>query len=349
MKKYLFFLLTALAACNISHRSHDKVLLDVTATPFQNLSDYGFFAGNVSELKPNKGVVEYSLINTMFNDFARKKSFVYVPEGKHLETDSTGRFIFPEGSCLINCVYYLRDERDENKGKLLVETQLLAKEKNNWVSRNYVWNEEQSNAELNIVGDSKKVKWLDKNGSEREVDFVIAGKNQCKSCHNSNGELIPIGFTAEELNHKKQLDKWNELGLLPPGATAKKIAPHVFWKDTSALLNTRVRAYLHINCAYCHSEKGPAKTSGLLLNFENQNMETFGVCKTPPSAGRGSCNLRYDIVPGKPGESIIVCRMAATDLETKMPELGRTTTDNEGVSLIINWILQLKGDCNVGE
>jgi len=230
-----------------------------------------------------------------------------------------------------------------------VETQLLVKEKNNWISRNYVWNEEQSDAELNIVGDSKKIKWLDKNGSEREVDFMIAGKNQCKSCHNSNGELVPIGFTAEEMNHKNQLEKWIELGLLNTGATKKNFTPHVLWKDTGALLDTRVRAYLHINCAYCHNEKGPAKTSGLLLNYENQNMETFGVCKTPPSAGRGSCNLRYDIVPGKPGESIIVCRMAATDLETKMPELGRTTTDNEGVSLIINWILQLKGDCNANE
>lgn len=348
MKRYeksLFFLLTVLASCNFFHRSADKVLLNINNAPFQKLSEYGFFSGDVVDLNPNKGVIEYSLINTMFNDYAHKKSFVYVPNPKRLEVDSAGNFIFLTGSCLINCVYYLNDDRDEAKGKQLVETQLLVKEPNNWVARNYVWNANQTDAELNIVGDSKKIKWLDKNGGEREVDFMIAGKNQCKSCHNSDGELIPIGFSQSEINFNLRTENFSTIGLL----SSTKIRQHVSWKDTSVALDTRVRAYLNINCAHCHNEKGPGKVSGLFLNYENQNMEAYGICKSPPSAGRGSCNLRYDIVPGKPGESIIVCRMAATDLETKMPELGRTTADNEGVSLIINWILQLKGDCEVNE
>jgi uncharacterized repeat protein (TIGR03806 family) len=340
MKKYFLFLLLGFGACNMFNRSPKKVILDATAEPFQKLSDYGFFTGEISELKTNKDVVTYSLINTMFNDYARKQSFVYVPGGKKLETDSTGNFLFPENSCLINCVYYLNDERDSTKGKRLVETQLLVKDKSGWMARNYVWNDEQSDAELNIIGDVKTLKWLDKNGGERNVDFVIAGKNQCKSCHNSNGNLIPIGFNASELTKESE-------ALVSTSSGSFK---HVNWRDTSLTKEERVRAYLNINCAHCHSEKGPAKVSGLFLNYDNHNMETYGICKSPPSAGKGSCNLKYDIVPGKPGESIIICRMAATDLETKMPELGRTVPDNEGVSLIVEWIADMKQQaCTVNE
>lgn len=340
MKKYFLFLFIGLASCNLFHRSPDKVTLDSKAAPPQKLSEYGFFTDKIAELKPNKGVVAYSLINTVFNDYARKQSFVYLPESKKISTDSAGSFLFPENSCLINCVYYLNDERDSAKGKHLVETQLLIKGKHNWTVRNYVWNDEQTEAELNIVGDVKTIKWFDKNGGERNVDFVIAGKNQCKSCHNSNGKLIPIGFNTAELT------KESESMFFASNNSVK----HINWKDTSFTKAERVRAYLNINCAHCHNEKGPGKVSGLFLNYDNYNMESYGICKSPPSAGKGSCNLRCDIVPGKPGESIIVCRMASSDLETKMPELGRTIADNDGVSLIIEWILEMKeSSCKVDE
>lgn len=340
MGKYFLFLLFGFSSCQLAKRSPDKVLLNASAAPFQKLSEYGFFADRISLLKPNKDVTEYHLINTMFSDYALKQSFVYVPEGKKLQIDSSDNFIFPENSCLINCVYYLNDERDSTTGKYLVETQLLIKGKKDWISRNYVWNNEQTNAELNAVGDVKTIKWLDKKGSERKVEFVIAGKNQCKSCHNSNGELIPIGFTTAELTQESE-------ALV---STSNSSIKHANWKDTLLSTEERVRAYLNINCAHCHSETGPGKISGLYLNYDNNNMEAYGICKSPPSAGKGSCNLKYDIVPGKPGESIIVCRMASTDLETKMPELGRTVADNEGVSLIIEWITDMnRGACKMDE
>jgi len=332
MKKYFAFLLISITSCNLFHRSPDKVLLDANAVAFQKLSEYGFFAGDISKLEPNKNVTAYSLINTMFNDYARKQSFIYLPVGEKLKADSSGNFLFPENSCLINCVYYLNDERDSTRGKYLVETQLLIKDKNGWTARNYIWNNEQTDAELNAVGDTKTVSWFDKNGSERKVDFVIAGKNQCKSCHNKNGELIPIGFNRYELTNESE-------SLV---STVTGSVKHASWKDASVTKEERVRAYLSINCAHCHSETGPGKVSGLFLNYDNYNMEAYGICKSPPSAGKGSCNLKCDIVPGKPGESIIVCRMASSDLETKMPELGRTVADNEGISLIIEWIAEMK-------
>jgi hypothetical protein len=46
-----------------------------------------------------------------------------------------------------------------------------------------------------------------------------------------------------------------------------------------------------------------------------------GVCPRPVAAGHGSGELRYDVVPGEPDQSIIVYRMRSTDPAIRMPQL----------------------------
>jgi hypothetical protein len=55
----------------------------------------------------------------------------------------------------------------------------------------------------------------------------------------------------------------------------------------------------------------------------------------------------FDIVPGKPDDSILMHRMASTRPGVMMPEIGRSTVDREGTALIRSWILSLKGDCTI--
>ena len=62
----------------------------------------------------------------------------------------------------------------------------------------------------------------------------------------------------------------------------------------------------------------------------------------PVAAGRGSGHLRYDIVPGKPNQSILVYRFDSTDPAVMMPELGRTMVHKEGLELIRQWIVSLQ-------
>ena len=129
---------------------------------------------------------------------------------------------------------------------------------------------------------------------------------------------------------------------LPDIKTCTKIANYL---DTTADLNDRARAYLDVNCGHCHNPGGPAYTSGLYLNYETQEKEHLGFCKTAVSAGRGTGNLLVDIKPGDPAKSIMVFRMASVDPGIKMPELGRTTIHQEGVDLITKWIAAQTGEC----
>lgn len=108
----------------------------------------------------------------------------------------------------------------------------------------------------------------------------------------------------------------------------------------------RARAWLEINCASCHNPRGPARTSGLFLEYDQLEPTALGVCKPPVAAGRGSGGRAYGIVPGDPDASILTFRIESTELDIKMPELGRNLVDAEGVALIRAWIAAMPGACN---
>ena len=117
------------------------------------------------------------------------------------------------------------------------------------------------------------------------------------------------------------------------------------WDDpSSGNLDERARIYLDINCAHCHSSEGPANTTGLFLNIYQNDDIAYGIMKTPVAAGRGSGGLSYDIVPGKPNESILIYRMESTHPGIAMPEIGRTLVHKEGVALLREWIKKIESE-----
>jgi hypothetical protein len=64
----------------------------------------------------------------------------------------------------------------------------------------------------------------------------------------------------------------------------------------------------------------------------------LGVCRLPNAAGAGTGGRKFDIVAGKPDESIMTFRIASTDPGVKMPEMPIQLVDHRGVELITAWI-----------
>ena len=83
---------------------------------------------------------------------------------------------------------------------------------------------------------------------------------------------------------------------------------------------------------------GPRSNSGLDLLASQQNPTSFGIYKPPVAAGIGSGGPAYDIVPGKPDQSILAFRIASTHPGIMMPELGKRLVHKEGVALVREWI-----------
>jgi uncharacterized repeat protein (TIGR03806 family) len=163
--------------------------------------------------------------------------------------------------------------------------------------------------------------------------------------------MTPIGPSARQLNREdiyqstsiNQLSHWAEEGILTMLPNKMSEVPKLAnYNDPLANIDDRAKAYLDINCAHCHNKVGQAQTSGLYLDWKQSDHTAFGFNKSPIAAGRGSGDLKYDIVPGKPEESILLHRMKSTDPGVMMPELSRSLVHNEGVELIREWIKRMK-------
>ena len=63
--------------------------------------------------------------------------------------------------------------------------------------------------------------------------------------------------------------------------------------------------------------------------------------KRPVAAGRGAGSHLFDIVPGKPEESILLHRMLSNEPGVAMPELGKSTIDEDGTDAVRKWIASI--------
>ncbi len=312
----------------------------------ENLSEYGFFTGNIADLIPADGIIPYDLNTPLFSDYAYKSRFVKLPAGQSAKYEPKDVLDFPEGTTLIKTFFYYQNEQKPEEGKRIIETRLLIKKNNEWETLNYVWNEKQTDAILDITGDIIPVSWVDEKGDKRDINYVIPNKNQCKSCHNLNGKIVPIGPKVANLNKdftykdgkENQLTHWHNSGILKGYDLSVDHPKAAEWANEKASIHDRAMAYLDINCAHCHNSKGAANTSGLHLELGAAMDINLGIYKATVSAGGGTGGHTYSIVPGSSGTSIMVNRMKSINPGVMMPEVGRTVVHEEGVKLIAEWI-----------
>lgn len=352
----LAFVGIAVQACfspNQTAETHPSAL-DFSQFPLKKLSEYGFFKGDLNALQPNDRVLAYEPAATLFTDYAFKQRFVWMPEGTSATFEASQPdepLNFPDRAILIKNFYYPADFAKPTSQRRIVETRLLVKQSGVWKAYPYLWNDEQTEADYKVTGQTIPVGWKDTKGQLQSIRYAMPNKNQCKSCHTRNDILMPIGPKVKQLNHpyayadgiENQLSRWMKMGYLKatPEAIAN-VTPLVALNDPNASLDARARSYLDVNCGHCHNPKGPASTSGLLLNYEEKDPFHWGILKSPVAAGIGAGPYKFDINPGQGTASIMTFRMNSVHPGIMMPELGRVSIHQEGVELITRWINSLK-------
>ena len=228
-------------------------------------------------LMPNDRVLPYDLITPLFSDYALKARFVWMPEGTSAKYVKDEVLDFPVGTVLIKNFYFPNDFRDESKGRRIIETRLLIHKQDKWDALAYVWNEDQTDADLNIIGDTKSLDWVDKNGKYVHDEYSVPNKNQCKTCHSFDGNLIPIGPKVRNMNHEflysdgkqNELDKWAAAGYLTGFNKADNVSNKMAkWDDsTTGNINARARAYLRCQLCTLPQERRHGKPHGFILKL----------------------------------------------------------------------------------
>ena len=327
------------------------VIFDIDQVPYQTLTEYNFFEGLMKDLSPVYGVLPYDLISPLFSDYAHKKRFIWMPNDVSASyVDDHAILDFPIGTILIKNFYYdnvLPEEATE-----ILETRLQIRKEEGWVFANYKWNELQTQANYDMNGSFVTLDFVD-NGTERSVNYVIPSGAQCLTCHKSENDIgIPIGVKPQNLNRmlaysdgtKNQLEKWVEMGYLTD-TYPSNIDSVVNWEDGTKSLEMRVRSYLDINCAHCHSEESHCAYRPIRFNFlATADPTNLGVCVVPDTdLGVG---LTHIVEPQDTRNSVLFYRINETEESVRMPLLGRTLKHVEGIQLIEAWINSLTTQCN---
>lgn len=318
-------------------------------TPPTKLSAYGLFNDAAAKVAA-PGVHAYLLNTALFSDYAEKRRYVFVPPTTAIIYKAEGAFEFPVGSVLVKTFEYHATRGDDATPVRTLETRLLVRTKTGWDARPYIWNAAGTEATLTLVGGPVPIEVRDAQSKILSIAYRVPNQNQCKTCHLSAGALTPIGPKAANLNRdqiyetgpENQLAYWTRIGILkgaPNPATAPKLAD---FSNISLSAEARSRAWLEMNCAHCHKPDGSASNTGLFLTATTTDRTQLGVGRRPVSAGKGSGELLFDVVPGHPEQSILLHRIMSNEPGVAMPELGRTLVHEEAVAVIQQWIGEMK-------
>jgi uncharacterized repeat protein (TIGR03806 family) len=328
------------------------VTLDMDADPFPyvKLSEYNFFEGEMKNLEPVYKVIPYDLNSSLFTDYAQKKRFIWMPAGVKATYTADGKVLeFPSGTVLIKNFYY--DTMLPGNTTRIIETRLMIKKDMQWIFATYVWNDEQTEAFLDNNGEFKYISFTH-NGNTTNTNYRVPSVSECGSCHKFGGQNIPIGVKPQNLNKlyayeggsKNQLQKLVEEGYLNASGLPQNILSTVDWTDASKPLELRVRSYLDINCAHCHSEGTSCDYTPMRLAFsESTTAVNLGVCVEPVDFVSG--DQTHIVASGNVARSLMHFRMNTLQQSEMMPQLGRTTVDAEAVQLIEDWINAMETPC----
>ncbi len=301
----------------------------------KSLSEFGFHDAGQKGFVPSKALISYDLKVPLFSDHSEKFRYIYVPDGKIAKASGNGLIDFPTGSAIIKNFGYMQD------GKMrLIETRLLLRREKEWLALPYVWNETQDDAILKLAGARLSVNFTDPDDKQRNIDYAVPNKNQCKECHGVDDGIsnivMPIGPKIRNMQ-PSSVTALLKADILQIHGQSKAAS----WDSGDNESERSARAYLDINCAHCHNPRGSASNSGLFLEYEQSNAVAYGIKKRPVAAGRGSGGLEYAIKPGYADDSIIIHRMKSNDAGVAMPQIGRAITHDEGVELISRWINEM--------
>ncbi len=333
------------------------VVVNLSQVPYSKLSDYKFFNGEIKNQIPSLDVLPYEPTSSLFADYAHKKRFVWMPKNTKATYNGDDNILdFPIGTVLIKTFYY-NNVKPNNTTKI-IETRLLIKKADGWKAYDYIWNNEQTEANLDTEeqGVFIPIEWTE-NGISKSTTYKIPSQTECLTCHKinpnqtTNGEItIPIGPKPQNLNSdfnygnetKNQLEKWKSVGYLDANMPTN-IKSTVNWEDTSKSLELRARSYIDINCAHCHRTGGHCDYVAMKFNFSNTNLNDFGLCMTPLFT---IDNGPFVINGGNANRSELIQRIETTEGASMMPIIGRTLIHEEGVQLMKDWINSINTTCN---
>ena len=161
------------------------VLVNLDEPPPERLSHMRLLEwdAGAASIRYNDRVVPYDLNTPLFSDFSLKARAIYVPEGQTIAYTADGPLDFPVGTVIVKTFYFADDLREPTENVRLIETRVLRHTARGWDAWPYIWNEEGTDAFLEVGGETRAITFVDPAGESRTANYLIPQRNQCRSCH----------------------------------------------------------------------------------------------------------------------------------------------------------------------
>ena len=320
----------------------------------RRLSETGLFV-DVSRHELHPGVIPYSVNSPLWSDGAGKSRYIGLPNDARIEFTESGAWKFSEGTVLVKS-FSLETGSTDNPGSRWVETRLMVIQQNEWVGYSYRWNDAQTDAELvDDAGTDQafQVRDPDSETGQREQIWHFPSRTECMVCHSRAAGYV-LGLSTAQMNrvHDYGTTRANQLttlehlgvfkgqdpdsGRLPkPIESLERLTDPA---DLNASVESRIRSYLHSNCAHCHVEAGGGNAA-MELGWRTPTEKARIVDANPLHERFGIANAKL-IAPGSPESSVLRKRLTIRG-RGQMPPLATSRIDQSAVELLDSWIRSL--------
>ncbi len=323
----------------------------------RRLSETGIFA-SVADHQVARGVIPYSVNTPQWLDNATKERFVALPDESTVKfaekSANASTWSFDDSSVCVETIS-LETETGKPQSNRRIETRILVKQENHWLGYSYLWNDEQTDATL-VEAQGRDITLMIKEapsvGGTRQQTWHVPSRNECMVCHSRAAGFV-LGLRTLQMNRDhdygdvvdNQLRALNHIGVftkpLSKAPVEYEALPDAY--DANADLNSRARAYLYVNCSVCHvSDGGGNARFKVSYDLAPEAMDLID--ERPMHGDFGLLDARL-VAPGDPYASVLFYRLSKLG-RGRMPHVGTRLTDERGLDLIHDWIVELSPNKN---
>jgi glucose/arabinose dehydrogenase len=198
------------------------------------LSETGLFT-SVKDHKPDPGLIPYSVNAPLWSDGAEKERFLGLPGDTRIDFTTSRGWNFGDGTVLVK-TFSLPDAARAG-AKRRIETRLLTKQQGKWAGYSYVWNAEQTDAELvSAAGLDRVYEVADGKDGRRKQTWHFPSRVECMVCHSRAANFV-LGLSELQMNKDhdyrgvvdNQLRTLEHLGVfkVPPGEHVRETKQRV--------------------------------------------------------------------------------------------------------------------------
>ncbi|MBT6489017.1 MAG: hypothetical protein HOK97_04595, partial [Deltaproteobacteria bacterium] len=303
----------------------------------QTLTDTGCYEDLVNRVVVEHAV-PYDVNANLFSDTALKRRLIIIPENESATYTDLDGWNFPVGTIIIKEFTIHSIVNDPTSPVIPVETRFMVRNQSaEWTVASYKWNPEGTEGFLrDDIAETEQWTVYDAQAAQETSHLhIYPSRSQCYQCHGTNPDDSTLGLETAQLNRafdykgvvRNQLEAWMEAGMLAesPETQASRLPWNPSATDTTESLDSRFRAYLHVNCAHCHYEH-PSTCGDMRYGTP---IEDSGICD--------------QVDPNVLTDSMLYQRMILR-APMPMPQLGTSYADPLAIELVNEW-LETQTDC----